>query len=70
MSGTACEHGLQAIGCRNWFLFTIPAVRTISYSLGAWLCWRFIAYGTSPIEGALLVRFPPLPEIGKTKQND
>jgi hypothetical protein len=58
MSGTACEYGLQAIGCRNWFLFTLPALRTVLYSLGAWLCWRVAAHRSSALEDALLLRFP------------
>jgi hypothetical protein len=58
LSGTACEYGLQATGCRNYFVFTLPALRTVLYSLGAWLCWRFAAHGTSAIEDAFLLRFP------------
>jgi hypothetical protein len=58
MSGTACDYGLQAIGCRNWFAFTLPTLRTVLYSVGAWLCWRLAAHGTSALEDALLLRFP------------
>jgi hypothetical protein len=58
MSGTACEYGLQAIGCRNWFVFTLPTLRTVLYSVGAWLCWRVAAHGTSALEDAILLRFP------------
>jgi len=58
LSGTACEYGLQATGCRNFFVFTLPAVRTVLYSLGALLCWRFAAHGTSTLEDAFLLRFP------------
>jgi hypothetical protein len=58
MSGTACESGLEAIGCRKWFVFTLPALRTVLYSFGAWLCWRVAAHGTSTLEDALLLRFP------------
>ena len=60
MSGTGCAYGMQ-MSCRNWLLFTLPAVRAISYSAGAWLCWRIGIYGTSPAEDALLDRFRPFP---------
>ena len=29
LSGTACEYRLQATGCRNYFVFTLPALRTV-----------------------------------------
>jgi len=57
MSGTACEYGLQSIGCRYFFVFTLPTLRTVMYSVGAWLCWRVGAHGTSALEDALLLRF-------------
>src|SRR5438094_2019628 len=34
-SGADCETGIQALGCRNFFVFTIPLIRGISYSVGA-----------------------------------
>jgi len=36
-SGAACGSGLRALGCRNFFVITIPFVRGISYSAGAGL---------------------------------
>jgi hypothetical protein len=54
----ACENGIGAIGCRKYFDFTVPALRVVLYSLGAWLCWRIAAYGTSTLEDAALLRFP------------
>jgi hypothetical protein len=35
-SGTDCVNGLRSIGCRNFFLFTIPFIRGVSYSGGAY----------------------------------
>jgi len=34
-SGAACDGGVHALGCRNFFVFTIPFVRGVSYSVGA-----------------------------------
>jgi hypothetical protein len=50
MSGGGCDVGLDAIGCRNWFVFTIPTIRTVSYSCGCWLSWRLSSDGRSFIE--------------------
>ncbi len=36
-SGAACDGGLRALGCRNFFVFTIPFVRGVFYSVGAGL---------------------------------
>lgn len=69
-SGAACEYGLQAIGCRAWFIFTLPAFRTVLYSLGAWLCWRFAAYGTSALENAFLLRFSPASVLAEKPGSD
>ncbi len=57
MSGVACSEGLQAAHCMKWFVFTLPAVRTVFYSTGAWLCWSLSAHGTSSIEDALVGSF-------------
>ena len=70
MSGTACEYGLQAIGCRNWFVFTLPALRAVLYSLGALLCWRVAAHGTSALEDALLLRFPRASVMAQKTDSD
>lgn len=34
MSGLACHGGLSEMGCRNFFLFTIPLLRAVGYALG------------------------------------
>lgn len=36
-SGAACDSGPHALGCRNFFVITIPFVRGVSYSVGACL---------------------------------
>ena len=41
-SGSECIEGLQSMGCRNYFVFTIPMVRCASFSLGALLASKFI----------------------------
>ena len=35
-SGGACVDGVRSIGCINWFAFSIPFVRSVFYSLGAY----------------------------------
>ena len=35
-SGEACVDGVRPGGCINWFVFSIPFVRSIFYSLGAY----------------------------------
>jgi hypothetical protein len=37
-SGADCIDGTRALGCRDWLLFTLPALRLVIYSLGALLC--------------------------------
>lgn len=39
-SGSGCSFGFRNVGCRNWFLFTIPFVRCVSYSLGSCVSLR------------------------------
>jgi hypothetical protein len=56
-SGVACAQGTRAMGCINWFLFTIPFVRTASYSAGAWLCSRFGAHSPAGFGNALFGNF-------------
>jgi len=36
MSGSGC--GLDALSCRNWALYTIPLLRALFYSAGAFCC--------------------------------
>lgn len=36
-SGIDCAEGLQAVGCRQFLLFTLPFVRGVFYALGAYL---------------------------------
>jgi hypothetical protein len=40
-SGEACVEGVRPIGCINWFVFTIPLIRSVSYSLGAYASFVF-----------------------------
>jgi hypothetical protein len=35
-SGSGCVNGRHSLGCENFFVFTIPFVRGVSYSLAAW----------------------------------
>jgi hypothetical protein len=36
-SGLGCSEGIRSVECRNFFIFTIPLLRGLSYSLGAYL---------------------------------
>jgi hypothetical protein len=36
-SGTDCDNGVHAFGCRNFFVFTIPFIRGVAYSVGAFV---------------------------------
>lgn len=36
-SGEACVSGVRRVGCINWFVFTIPCIRSVFYSLGAYV---------------------------------
>lgn len=36
-SGSACDGGIRTVGCRNFFVFTIPFARGVAYSVGALL---------------------------------
>jgi hypothetical protein len=36
-SGVECENGVRASGCLNLFVFTLPFVASVSYSIGAYL---------------------------------
>ncbi len=40
-SGEACVNGVRPIGCINWFVFTLPFVRSVFYSLGAYASSAF-----------------------------
>jgi len=35
--GTGCANGIRSVECRNFFVFTIPFIRSVSYSLGAYV---------------------------------
>jgi hypothetical protein len=54
MSGTGCVNGVQNIACMNWLVFTLPTLRLISYSLGAWISFSSGARGDSTFERALM----------------
>jgi hypothetical protein len=36
-SGTGCANGIRPVECRNFFVFAIPFIRGVSYSLGAYV---------------------------------
>jgi hypothetical protein len=36
-SGAGCQNGMHDPGCLNFFVFTIPFIRGLSYSVGAYL---------------------------------
>jgi hypothetical protein len=40
-SGADCDNGLHAPGCQNFFVFTIPFIRGVSYSVAAQLSSLF-----------------------------
>ena len=57
-SGMGCEDGVGTVGCRNWFIFTLPAVRGLFYSAGAFFCSCVGRLHPSTIDDAVLARFP------------
>jgi hypothetical protein len=66
MSGIECGEGLHAGHCMEWFVFSLPAVRSVFYSAGAWLCWSLSAHGTSPMEDAIVGRFKVPSHFGQS----
>ena len=50
LSGSDCGSGVHAPGCRDFFVFTIPFVRAVSYSAGAFLSCRI--YGPGLVRAA------------------
>jgi hypothetical protein len=34
LSGSDCAHRVSQFGCRNFFLFTVPFIRSVAYSFG------------------------------------
>lgn len=36
-SGTDCDSGVREFGCRNFLVFTIPFIRGVAYSVGAFV---------------------------------
>ncbi|HET8635888.1 MAG TPA: hypothetical protein VFL96_03475 [Acidobacteriaceae bacterium] len=57
MLGGACREGNRATGCINYLTFTTTAVRTVCYSVGAWLAWYFKASGNSEIGRSVFAVF-------------
>jgi hypothetical protein len=57
MLGGACREGNRATGCINYFTFTTTAVRTVCYSVGAWVAWYFKASGNFEIGRAVFAGF-------------
>lgn len=67
MSGGACIDGTRALGCMNYFIFTLVALRSVGYSVGAWVSWRFRAFGAAFVLDSVFARFrnpflPPSPD--------
>lgn len=64
-SGAACVSGSDPVECTFWFLLTVLTIRTIFYSVGAWIAWLVIQSGKSAkgesLLNALLVRPGRLP---------
>jgi hypothetical protein len=52
-SGTACDGGVRTLGCRNFFVFTIPFIRGVAYSVGAYL--SFLVGRTKPQPAAVFI---------------
>jgi hypothetical protein len=53
-SGLGCGNGIRALECRNFFLFTVPFIRGVAYSFGAFISERALSRkiksdATSPI---------------------
>ena len=48
-SGTGCADGINSIECRNFFVFTIPLIRGVSYSGGAYMS-SLVSTGRRPAE--------------------
>jgi hypothetical protein len=50
-SGLGCQYGLRSLECRNFFVFTLPFLRAVGYSLGAcvpgWVVSRMKETNTS-----------------------
>ena len=73
MLGGACREGNRATGCINYLTFTTTAVRTVCYSVGAWVAWCFGASGNFEIGKAVFAVFrnPFLPpNTGDSKPSD
>jgi hypothetical protein len=48
-SGEACVEGVRSWGCLNWFVFTIPFIRSVFYSLGAYVS-SLVFKADSPVQ--------------------
>lgn len=57
MSGIGCVNGVRNLACMNWLVFTLPTLRLISYSLGAWICFWSGSRGDSAFESAFVGDF-------------
>lgn len=73
-SGASCSAGVASPGCMNWLIITVPAIRTVFYSVGSLLCSCFasvglISAGRLPFENALLARFDSRWQSNSTKTN-
>jgi len=48
LSGSACDSGIRASGCRNFFVFTVSFIRAVSYSTGAFVSSRIYKFRLVP----------------------
>jgi hypothetical protein len=56
-SGTACDGGVRALGCRKFFVVTIPFIRGVAYSVGACLSFLVGARKAQPAGKSVSQRF-------------
>ena len=48
LSGSGCDSGIRAPGCRNFFVFTVSFIPAVSYSTGAFLSSRIYKFRLVP----------------------
>ena len=50
ISGQSCAAGMVEIGCRVFFLCTIPLLRSTGYSVGTLIGWRLVGRGSHALK--------------------
>ena len=61
LSGAGCQNGTHDPGCLNFFVFTIPFVRGLAYSVGAYLSSLVSAHGAQSKESLERTAIAPPP---------